>query len=108
MLMPIVLESIIVLALLIVLARFLKRGSIILQRFFIPSALIAGVGGLILGPQILDSISGDITIVWAVLPKYLINIVFAGLFLGKKLPTTKEIWRLSGPMIAFGNSIAWG
>lgn len=108
MLMPIVLESIIVLALLIVLARFLKRGSIILQRFFIPSALIAGVGGLILGPQILDSISGDITKVWAVLPKYLINIVFAGLFLGKKLPTTKEIWRLSGPMIAFGNTIAWG
>lgn len=108
MLMPILAESILVLALLIVIARFLKRGSIILQRFFIPSALIAGIGGLILGPQVLDSISGEIAASWATLPKFLINIVFAGLFLGKKLPTTKEIWRLSGPMIAFGNTIAWG
>lgn len=106
--MPILLESIIVIALLILIARFIKRGSIIMQRFFIPSALIAGVGGLVLGPQVLDSISADIAGTWATLPKFLINIVFAGLFLGKKIPTGREIWRLSGPMIAFGNTIAWG
>lgn len=108
MLMPIFVESILILSLLIIVARFLKRGSIVLQRLFIPSALIAGVGGLVFGPQVLDTIPTEITNFWATMPKFLINIVFAGLFLGKKLPTTKEIWRLSGPMIAFGNTIAWG
>lgn len=106
--MPIAFQSVIVLALLILIARFIKRGSIVLQHYFIPSALIAGVGGLILGPQVLDSISADITNFWATMPKILINVVFAGLFLGKKIPTTKEVWRLSGPMISFGNTIAWG
>ncbi len=106
--MPIAVESVIVLALLILVSRFIKRGSIVLQRYFIPSALIAGVGGLILGPQVLDSISVEITDFWATMPKILINVVFAGLFLGKKIPTTKEVWRLSGPMISFGNTIAWG
>lgn len=106
--MPIAVESVIVLALLILIARFVKRGSIVLQRYFIPSALIAGVGGLILGPQVLDSISVEITDFWATMPKILINVVFAGLFLGKKIPTTKEVWKLSGPMISFGNTIAWG
>lgn len=106
--MSIFLQSLVVLAVLLVIARFIKRGSRILQRFFIPSALIAGIGGLILGPQVLDAISPEIAAEWAKLPKYLINIVFAGLFLGKTIPHRKEIWRRAGPMIAFGNTIAWG
>lgn len=106
--MPIFFESVIVLALLIVIARFIKRGSVFLQHFFIPSALLAGIGGLILGPQVLQAIPAEITNVWGDLPKYLIVVVFAGLFLGKKIPSRKEVWRLSGPMIAFGNTLAWG
>lgn len=106
--MPTFIDSILVLALIIVIARFIKRGAPFLQKYFIPSALIAGVGGLILGPQLLETIPTDITSYWANFPKYLINIVFAGLFLGKTIPNHKELWRLSGPMIAFGNTIAWG
>jgi len=101
-------DSILVLVLVIAVARFVKRGSRILQRFFIPSALLAGCGGLLLGPQVLDVIPVAVTDVWATLPKYLINVVFAGLFLGKTIPSRKEIWRISGPMIAFGNTLAWG
>lgn len=106
--MPIFLQSIVVLAFMLMIARFIKRGSRVLQRFFIPSALIAGIGGLILGPQVLGAISPEIAAEWAKLPKYLINVVFAGLFLGKTIPHRKEIWRRAGPMIAFGNTIAWG
>ena len=106
--MSIFLQSIVVLGFMLLIARFIKRGSRVLQRFFIPSALIAGIGGLILGPQVLDVISPEITAEWAKLPKHLINVVFAGLFLGKTLPHRKEIWRRAGPMIAFGNTIAWG
>jgi ESS family glutamate:Na+ symporter len=106
--MPLIVDSIIVLALLLMLSRFLKRGSKQLQRFFIPSALIAGFAGLILGPQVLGTIPSSVTDYWSEFPKILINIVFAGLFLGKAIPSRKKLWELSGPMISFGNTLAWG
>ena len=102
------LQSVVVLALVLAVARFIKRGSTVLQRFFIPSALVAGVIGLVLGPQLFDTIPKEITDYWAGWPKYLITVVFAGLFLGKVIPSRKEIWKVSGPMIAFGNTLAWG
>lgn len=108
MLMPPLLDSLIVLALVLIIARFIKRGSTVLQKYFIPSSLVAGVGALILGPQVLGTINPDVTEYWAQFPKYLISVVFAGLFLGKFIPGRKEIWRQAGPMIAFGNTMAWG
>jgi ESS family glutamate:Na+ symporter len=69
---------------------------------------VAGVGALILGPQLLGTIPSEITDYWAKFPKYLITVVFAGLFLGRFIPSWKEIWRQAGPMIAFGNTMAWG
>lgn len=102
------LESIVVFATILIIARFIKRGSGILQKFFIPSALVAGVGGLVLGPQVLGTIPVEITQYWSRWPKYLITVVFAGLFLGKTIPGRKQIWKMSGPMIAFGNTLAWG
>ena len=102
------LQSIIALAIILAIARFIKRGSGVLQRFFIPSALVAGVIGLVLGPQILGTVPQELTNYWAEWPKYLITVVFAGLFLGKVIPSSKEIWKISGPMIAFGNTLAWG
>lgn len=105
--MPPIIDSFVILAIVLILARFIKRGSTILQKFFIPSSLVAGAAGLILGPQILDTIPASITQHWATLPKHLITVVFAGLFLGKYIPGRKEIWKQAGPMIAFGNTMAW-
>jgi ESS family glutamate:Na+ symporter len=102
------LESIVILAVVLAVARFIKRGSTVLQKFFIPSALVAGILGLILGPQVLGTIPQEVTDRWADWPQYLITVVFAGLFLGKVIPKGKEIWSMSGPMIAFGNTLAWG
>ncbi len=102
------LESILVLVLIILISRLLKRRLSFLQKLFIPSSLVAGLLGLFFGPQIVGLIPGEITDIWSRFPKYLIIVVFAGLFLGKKIPTLKELWRLSGPMVAFGNTLAWG
>lgn len=106
--MPPIFDSIIMLLIILIVARFIKRRSIILQRLFIPSSLVAGAIGLILGPQILATLPVEITDYWAIFPKNLINIVFAGLFLGKHIPSIREIWRMAGPMVAFGNTLAWG
>lgn len=101
-------ESVVVLAIILSIARFIKRGSGVLQRFFIPSALVAGFMGLVLGPQVLKTITPEVVSYWATWPKHLITVVFAGLFLGKIIPGRREIWQTSGPMIAFGNTLAWG
>lgn len=106
--MPPVFDSVVVLIVLLATARFIKRGSGVLQHLFIPSALIAGAGGLLLGPQIFEAIPAEVTDYWAKMPKYLINIVFAGLFLGRVIPNRKEIWKHAAPMLAFGNTLAWG
>lgn len=106
--MPPLVDSFIVLLIILLIARFIKRGSKVLQNLFIPSSLVAGIGGLILGPQLLGTIPVEVTDYWAMFPKYLITVVFAGLFLGKVIPKMSEVWRSSGPMIAFGNTLAWG
>jgi Na+/glutamate symporter len=39
---------------------------------------------------------------------FLINIVFASLFLGQKIPGAKEVWNKSGPQLMYGMVVAWG
>jgi ESS family glutamate:Na+ symporter len=106
--MPPFVDSLIVLAAILIVSRFVKRGSRTLQHLFIPSALVAGLAGLILGPQVLGTITSDVTYYWNQLPRHLINIVFAGLFLGRVIPGRRELWKSAGPMVAFGSTIAWG
>jgi ESS family glutamate:Na+ symporter len=101
-------QSLVVFVFILVAARFIKRNTQLLKNFFIPSALVAGLLGLIFGPQLIGAIPSDITNYWGEWPKYLITVVFAGLFLGKTIPSVREIWRTAGPMIAFGNTLAWG
>lgn len=86
----------------------MKRRTVFFQKLFIPSSLIAGIIGLLLGPQVFGVLGTEVTNYWETFPKYLINIVFAGLFLGRFIPSLKEIWKTSAPMIAFGNTLAWG
>src|SRR5690606_18492751 len=50
----------------------------------------------------------EVTQLWSQMPKHLITIVFAGLFLGKYIPKPKKIWQMAGPMISFGMTLAWG
>ncbi|MFT4326530.1 MAG: sodium/glutamate symporter [Candidatus Woesearchaeota archaeon] len=106
--MELFLNSIIILGVIILIARVIKRHVKIFQKYFIPSSLIAGIIGLILGPQVIGLIPSGITIFWSKLPKDLIIIVFAGLFIGKNIPKAKKIWKSAAPMISFGMIIAWG
>lgn len=106
--MPPFVDSLIVLGVILIISRFVKRGSRTLQHLFIPSALVAGLAGLLLGPQVFGFIDPETTRYWAQLPRHLITIVFAGLFLGKVIPNRREIWKSAGPMVAFGSTMAWG
>jgi len=50
----------------------------------------------------------DWTAGWGKLPGMLINVVFACLFLGVKLPKVSTLWKRAGPQLAYGQVVAWG
>ncbi len=89
-----------------------------LQKMHLPAAVIGGLLGLLLGPQLLGKhIAEWFTVseqmdqmyeIWKQLPGYLISMVFAALMLGHKLPSFSRAMESSAPHLIVGYSIAWG
>lgn len=116
--------SFLVLGLILLIGKWIRVVSPPLQKLFIPSSLIGGFLALFLGSEVLGQIvtssgyygtfvSGglfpqEMIDIWSALPGIFINLIFATLFLGKKIPSIKNIWFLAGPQIAHGQTIAWG
>lgn len=103
-------------SLLLVVAQFLRQKIKLFQNFYIPSSVIAGVIGLLCGPQVFNVIPWSDKIgSYAYL---LVCILFAGLYLGKKESTSvKEIFRKVGDtfcmnmateFICFGSALLIG
>ena len=69
-------------SLLLIIAQFLRSRIKFLQMFYIPASVLAGLMGLVLGPQFLNVIpwSGKI----GSYAYMLVCVLFGGLFLGKK------------------------
>ena len=112
--------SFVVLCILLGMGHVLRSRIKLFQKLYLPSCVIGGLFGLLV-IQILSAGSGsctlcqsantwldDITAPWQKLPSFLINIVFACLFLGVKLPKFSEIWRRSAPQVVYGQIVAWG
>jgi glutamate:Na+ symporter, ESS family len=113
--------GLVVLAMLLLAGYWLRLKLGWLQRFFIPASVIGGVLGLMLGSQVLGALAGEtvpalvdgvfpeaVATTWRELPGLLITVVFASIFLGRKIAGPREIWRMAGPQIAFGQTLAWG
>lgn len=112
--------SILLIAGLVVLGKWVRRQVGLFQKLFLPSSIVAGTIALLLGPQVLGRFFEPdsrwafgvwpeaVLDIWSGLPGVLISVVFAGLFLGKPLPSGGEIWKKAGPMVAHGQTMAWG
>ncbi|WP_296571418.1 sodium:glutamate symporter [Phreatobacter sp.] len=95
-----------------------------LARLFLPASLVGGLVGLLFGPEVLGAamsaaggeghvlvaglIPNDARDVMKQVPGLAISVVFAALFLGERIPGPAEIWRIAGPQVAFGQTLAWG
>jgi len=93
----------------------LRARLTILQRLYLPSSVIGGLVGLLLvqavGPCLGDSarevfnahvkLANDV-------PGFLINVIFATLFLGKVLPRMRTVVKLALPQVCVGQIMAWG
>lgn len=97
---------------LLLVAKAVRVQSRLAQRLFLPTSIIAGFIGLLLGPDVLGALAGwfgvdrlaegglfgaDVFAVWEELPELLISVVFAALFLGNRLPSLKQIGHMAGP-----------
>lgn len=86
----------------------------LISRVYLPGSLIAGLILLALGPQVSGAHFPDWQLqegfydFWRMLPKELINVVFACLFLARPISGLRKMWKLAGPQVAFGQMIAWG
>lgn len=92
------------------------------QRLFLPSSIIGGFLALLLGPDALGkgaealgvgwleggAFNESILEVWTALPALLISVVFATLFLGKRLPNPVRAAKLVGPQVSVGVTFAAG
>lgn len=91
-----------VLSIFLLIGKFLRVELKLFQRLFLPSSIIAGFFALLFGPFVLDLIPGWMVEDWSVLPGILINVVFASLFLGVKIPGPRRLWNIGGPQLCFG------
>ena len=96
------------LGVLLLLGTFLRANVRLFQRIFLPSSLIAGFTGLVLGPQGLGLFPAGIMEIWAGLPGRLISVVFACMFLGHAIPSLRTVWREAGPQICYGFVAGFG
>ncbi|MGY6530611.1 MAG: sodium/glutamate symporter [Cyanobacterium sp.] len=114
----------VILAILILIARFIKQKARWIQQLYLPESVVAGFLALLLGQEVLGAIitnmggetalfagglfNQPIRTVWQQSPGVFINIVFASLFLGESIPKPKQIWKKAAPQVIFGQSLAWG
>lgn len=102
---------------------YIRARSRTVQKLFLPVSVIAGFLALLLGPQALGKVGSwlgwdglaeggvfgaGVLEVWGELPGLLISVVFAGLFLGTRLPSPKRAVKLLGPQLSLGVTFAAG
>ncbi len=110
--MDVVIYSITGLSILLLLGKLLRVKIELFQKIFLPSSVIAGLIGLIFMQIMLNYSSSTELVavknVWGKCPGFLINIVFATLFLGKRIPKMSKIWDCGGVQVVYGQIVGWG
>ena len=111
---PIYFLSLFLAALFALVAEFILVLIPALRKYHIPRAFIGGILALVIGPQVLGKllnlniISQDIQSSWDELALFFVNVVFACIFLGKKVPNFKTSVGLAIPQASLGQTLAWG
>ena len=93
---------------LLVIGKFLRVRIPLLQRLYLPSSVIGGLVGLaflsVFGKNVPAPVSSGMTAV----PGFLINVIFATLFLGVTVPSVSKVAKLALPQLCLGQIVAWG
>ena len=93
---------------LLILGKLLRSVFSIFQRLYLPSSVIGGLLGLLIVSLFNQYIPAEWIKSVSRLPGFLINVIFASLFLGVVTPKFKEIFNLALPQLCLGQILAWG
>ena len=93
---------------LLILGKLFRSAFSIFQKLYLPSSVIGGLLGLLLVNVFGNYIPQELTATISKLPGFLINVIFASLFLGMVIPKFKEIFNLALPQLCLGQILAWG
>ncbi|MBE6379062.1 MAG: sodium:glutamate symporter [Lentisphaerae bacterium] len=96
------------LSLLLVLGKLTRLGIPFLQRLYLPSSVIGGLLGLVIISFFGKHLPADLVPAMKKLPGFLINVIFAALFLGTITPKLKQIFKMALPQLCMGQLLAWG
>ena len=97
-----------VLSLLLVCGKLLRMSFTFLQRLYLPSSVIGGGVGLVVVSLFRDRIPAEWISCAQKFPGFLINVIFATLFLGVATPKLGKVARVAFPQLCFGQLLAWG
>ena len=79
-----------------------------LRKLYLPSSIVGGSLGLILLSSCGSLIPAGWHEGWKAIPGFLINIVFATMFIGKRFPNVRNTGRAVAEQFCFAQIIAWG
>lgn len=96
------------LSLLLIAGKLVRMALPILQRLYLPSSVIGGVIGLIIISCFREKLPADMVSGMSKLPGFLINVIFAALFLGVVPPKINQIFKMAFPQLCMGQMLAWG
>ncbi|MEZ5420543.1 MAG: hypothetical protein R2708_24815 [Vicinamibacterales bacterium] len=86
----------------------LRRVAPIVGRLLLPASVVGGFLGLALGPFGARVLPDAMVAAWAAWPTVLINLVFAGLFLGAPVPSLASVAGRARPLLQFSLVMALG
>ncbi|MCP9927279.1 sodium:solute symporter [Cyanobium sp. CH-040] len=80
-----------------------------LQRLGLPASVVAGLLGLLVGPQGPWPVMPEaVEALWARLPMILLTLVFGTLMLGRPLPALRQFWRPAAAQTLVGLTLGFG
>ena len=96
------------LSVLLVVGKVLRVQIPLLQRLYLPSSVIGGAVGLVFFTCWGSVLPPEIKQTMAKCPGFLINVIFATIFLGAAVPKVGDVMRFALPQLTLGQIIAWG
>ena len=97
-----------ILSVLLVVGKALRVRLSFLQRLYLPSSVIGGLAGLAVLTALGSHAPAEVTDGMRAIPGFMINVIFATIFLGAVTPKVKDVIRLAFPQLVLGQILAWG
>ena len=97
-----------ILSFLLVSGKILRTLIPLFQKLYLPSSVIGGLLGLIIFSVLGDKLPAEWCNAIKKIPGFMINVIFASLFLGAVTPKLKTVFKTAFPQICMGQLLAWG